>query len=245
MDVRSEQGKGTTFTISFPVVEELNGETINGEQRSHISYIVKDPVEKRKQGLEFLDTRKKYADIFSDIIELISSKDVDRPIIFALGTSWIKGYKEGELQYMALNPLITEMREFCDKKGINFIETGDDLLIGVINAEREKFRGQRPKIVVLAGEKTVLKEMKPLVGAENVFLFGVANDQENIESYIKLMQMSVLALNRAFGIGLDLESEDIIVKKSDEGSNVYIFIHKAVPMPYDDLKRAYAVQIFA
>jgi hypothetical protein len=70
-----------------------------------------------------------------------------QPLVITLGTSWIKGYEKGRyLQYDALNPLIGNIRSYCESKGIPFIIDDDDKLPARINAERAKEGKQGAKV---------------------------------------------------------------------------------------------------
>ena len=107
-----------------------------------------------------------------------------QPIIVALGTSWIKGYEKGRyLQYDALNPLIGNIRSYCESKGIPFIVDDDDKLLTHINAERAKEGKAGAKVVVLAGKDAVISDEFATLRNDqgNAFVVGVVTRQRSNE----------------------------------------------------------------
>lgn len=178
--------------------------------------------------------------------ETIQARPEIQPLIIAVGTSWMKGYKEGETQHSALNPLIISMRNYCESKGISFIDDEDGNLLDRINAERAKDGNLYAKVVVLAGKDTVMsKAFAPLRDPkENAFVVGVDNEKLEDNSYIRLVEMLNLALKLSSGIDIDRSSTAIGIKEIEK-SHFYIFIPPAKPMSYEDLRTFYEVQRFA
>ena len=197
----------------------------------------------KPQAISLSKSEQAHATLFTDNIKLIQAKE-KQPLILALGTSWMKGYEKGRyLQYDALNPLITSIRKFCESRDIPFITGDDNELLAAINTERQKAGKENAKVIVLAGQDTVTsKEFEPLRNDKSAFLVGVNNENLTIDSYIRLMEMLTLTLKLAFDQDIDLSNPNIIVKK--EG-NIYIFIPKAEPMDYEDLREIYKLQTFA
>ncbi|GEM_PF-6781516 len=208
---------------------------------------VPEIIQKAEPAVISDETERVQAQVFSDTIKLIQAKQEEQPIILALGTSWIKGYEKGRhLQYDAVNPLITSIREFCREKGITFIDRDDSGLLGAINTEMDKEGKKDAKVIVLAGKDTVTSdEFETLRSSDNIFMAGVDNGKLTVDSYMRLMEMMTLTLQLAFGRDIDLENPNILIKKHDRFANVYIFIPNAEPMDYEVLKEIYRVQIFA
>jgi radical SAM superfamily enzyme YgiQ (UPF0313 family) len=176
-----------------------------------------------------------------------ADKPQSQPLIVALGTSWIKGYEKGRyLQYDALNPLIGNIRSYCESKGIPFVIDDDDKLLTRINAERAKEGKQGAKVVVLAGKDTVASdEFAPFRNDQkNAFVVGVDNQELTTDSYIRLMEMLTLALKLSVGFEISQDSTPIKIVKDDK-LHIYIFIPHAEPMDYEQLKMIYEVQKFA
>ncbi|GEM_PF-4610017 len=190
-------------------------------------------------------TEERHAKNFSDRVKCIQAKEDDRPVILALGTGWIKGYEKGRyLQYDALNPLITSIREFCKEKGITFVDRDDAELLDAI--EKAKDGRTNARVIVLAGQETVESpEFKALREDMNNFLVGVNNEELTVDSYMRLMEMMTLTLNLAFDREVDLDNPNIIIRKHNKFPNIYIFIPKAEPMDYEILKEIYKIQTFA
>ena len=173
-----------------------------------------------------------------------------KPSFIALGTSWIKGYeKDRFLQYDALNPLITSLRQFCDDPdhNIEFIDGDDEHIarrIGEIKQATPDAQG-----IVLAGEDMI--SGLGLQDDANVLLAGVDNKHLTIDSYIRLMEMLNVTLEL---FHMKIKSEDIDEQAIiDKHRSLGIRFHKgfitfepdAEPMDYEMLKEIYKLQRFA
>jgi hypothetical protein len=182
------------------------------------------------------------ATAFADIVKYASIDEEKRPFVLALGTSWIKGYEKGRyLQYDALNPLITSIRDFCAEHGITFVMGEDASLLSKIDKASEGKENAR--IVVLAGEKTVKSdEFAQLRENMNAFLAGVDNTKLTVDSYIQLVEMMTIALKLSMGLDVDLADPALAVRKE---KGYYLFIPDARPVDYEELKVLYELQIFA
>jgi hypothetical protein len=183
-----------------------------------------------------------------DIISFIQAQPQNQPRIIALGTDWIKGYKNGKSQHNALNPLISSIRNYCESKGIPFIVDEDNNLPGRISAEKTRDGKSKAKVIVLAGKETVklpgfalLRDPK-----ENAVIVGVDNQYLAENSYIRLMEMLILALKLSAEIPIDFDKTVIKIEENKE-FHIYIFIPLAQPIDidYDKLKAIYRVQEFA
>jgi len=199
-----------------------------------------------------LEKEKRKSTYFSDTAIIIQEehslepvKDpgaLEEPVILALGTSWIEGYKRDRgLQYSALNPLVTSLRDFCGERGIIFLDREDADLLAAI--EEAGGRKQGAKVIVLAGEDTVKSgEFAFFREKEGSFLAGVDGTNLTEDSYMYLVEMLTLALRLAYGKHIDWEDEKISVKEKD---GYYIFVPAAEPVDYELLKRIYNIQRFA
>jgi predicted Rossmann-fold nucleotide-binding protein len=199
------------------------------------------------------DSERIHATNFQDALTYIQTQPQSQPLIVALGTSWIEGYKRSGdgrsfkyLQGKNLNELIASARNYCESKGIPFIVDDDDKLPARINAERAKKGKVGAKVVVLAGKDTVASdEFLPLRNdQEKAFIVGVDNQELTIDSYIRLMEMLTLALKLAAGLEISQNATPIKILK-DEELHIYIFIPLSQPMNYEQLKQTYEVQKFA
>lgn len=193
------------------------------------------------------ESERIHATNFQDMLTYIQVQPQSQGLIIALGTSWIKGYEKGRyLQYDALNPLIGSLRTYCESKGIPFVVDSDDKLLARINAERAKKGKTGARVVVLAGKETVtLNEFATLRNDERgAFVVGVDNQELTVDSYIRLMEMLTLALKLFTGFEITQDSTPIKIVKDDK-LHIYIFIPRAEPMKYEQLKMIYEVQKFA
>jgi hypothetical protein len=188
---------------------------------------------------------------FRDIISYIQAQPQSQPLIIALGTNWIKGYdkKERDLQYNALNPLISSMRAYCESRGIPFIADEDDKLlsrINEINDERIKDGHPGAKVIVLAGEDTVKSdEFAPLRDDKNVVV-GISKQEPATDEYIYIQPMEMLTLALKLSVGIETIPGNTPIKiVKDDKLHIYIFIPPAQPMDYEELKAIYRVQEFA
>ena len=181
-------------------------------------------------------------------IEFVRQADEKpKPAFIALGTSWIKGYeKDRFLQYDALNPLITSLRQFCGDH-IEFIDGDDEHIarrIGEIKQATPDAQG-----IVLAGDDTI-GDLN-LQDDANVLLAGVDNKHLTIDSYIRLMEMLNVTLE-LFHMkikGEDIDEQAIIDKHKSLGirfhKGIITFEPDAEPMDYEILKEIYKLQRFA
>ncbi|MFH1310219.1 MAG: ATP-binding protein [Candidatus Omnitrophota bacterium] len=153
-------------------------------------------------------------------------------IVFALGTSWIKGYEKGNEQYNGLNPLISSIRGVCAKKGITFVLGKDEDLINLIR--EENIEGLNSKIIILAGRGAVeSKTFENFKKRHNAFLAGVDNRNMNEKSYVRIVQMLRFSLYLAFGKKINTKGSNIAVEKEN---GYYLFIPEAEPAKYEELR---------
>ena len=176
----------------------------------------------------------------------LTQADKEKQVDFiALDTSWIKGYEEGAyLQYDALNPLVVDIRNYCKRKGIEFIDGDRDTVIQKVG--RLKQANSNARGIILGDVKTV--DMLGLDDDENVFLAGIDNKHLTIDSYIRLMEMLALTLEL---FRSPLMDEKYIQKCHPhlgfkQHSNTKItFELDAEPVDYEVLREIYEIQRFA
>ena len=196
-------------------------------------------------------TEKQRAQIFADNINLVQA-DFDKRISFiALGTSWMKGYRQGSMQHNVLNPLISAIRTHCAGKGIQLIVGSDETVAEEIKTLKERTPGARG--IVLAGESTIsvveeyLREMS-LENDENMFLAGVDSSNMTENNYIRLMEMLAVALE-AFRSG---ETDETYFREKHPRLGITFksrrritFEPDAERMDIDDQRTLYDFQVFA
>ena len=183
-----------------------------------------------------------HSTLFKDTLKLISSETEEAPPIVLLGTSWIKGYEEGrDLQFDALNPLISSIRSYCEERGIKFQDMDDIEILSAI--EKAKEETPDAKIIVLAGECTVSGEdFEVFRKDKKTFLAGVNNEKLTVDSYIRLMEMLTITVKLAFEVPVDLDNPNIAIQREN---GYYLFIPNAEPMDYEKFKAIYDMHIFA
>ena len=197
---------------------------------------------------------------FQDAIEYIQAKTEDKSIAgVVLGTSWIEGYnewlkekgKDPHFQFQHINPLISSIKTWCEKRNIPF-RIEDDRNKEHFLATIEALRGDNPggKVAVLAAEDTITSnQFKPLRNNKKAyFMVGVNNENLTSDSYIRIVDMLNLTMRLAFDIPIDLDNShiDIVPAKDTEGHVLYyIFTPHAEPKNYEELRTIYTLQKFA
>lgn len=174
---------------------------------------------------------------FQDTLTYIRAQQPAQPIIIALGTNWIKGYRKDEyLQYDALNPLISNMGNHPQ------LIVGDDKsLLAEIRKKMDEKGFENARVIVLADEEVVTKELTELDNGKNVLL-GVDNKYLTVDSYVRIMEMLEIAAKLAIDPDTPPYSINIPIEKR---GNFWIFVPRAEPMNYERLKAIYEVQKFA
>lgn len=171
-------------------------------------------------------------------------ESAEEPVIVALGTDWMKGYRKGQyLQYDALKPLMISLRQKCESRRIVFIEAPDEELPGKIAAARGQSGAS--KVIVLAHKNAVRSgQFFDLRADKKATVVGVDDSQLTVDSYIRLCEMLSIAFD------LSNNAENALVRRSvrivkDVEYGLYILIPPAEPMDYERLKHTYEVQFFA
>lgn len=138
-----------------------------------------------------------HAITFDDQIKLLNAPDMDKPLGFiAISTDSMKGYKKGTKQYQALNPLVIALRNYCDKKDINFACDDSETIRNTVLSWKETNKEARG--IVLDSESSIdelivmLNELD--IDLNTVLLADVNNEKMGESSYIHLMEMLSLTL---------------------------------------------------
>jgi hypothetical protein len=100
---------------------------------------------------------------------------------------------------------------------------------------------ENARVVVLAGEDTVAKELAELDNGKNILL-GVDNKYLTADSYVRLMEMLEVAARFANDPNTPPSSPNIPIEKR---GNFWIFIPRSEPVHYEQLKVIYSIQKFA
>ncbi len=175
--------------------------------------------------------------------------------VVALGTSWIPGYEKGQLQYTALNPLISSIREHLDRMNIPFIVGDDNDLPALIQAAKNE-KGMSPdtKVIALTGVTPsggLSGEFERLVTRDNYTIVGVDASELAVVglelNYVRLLEMLVIAINCSAGISPSLDNMNINILPPDPaaGRLIYILTPRAEHMDYELLRNIYSVQRYA
>ncbi|MFH1305566.1 MAG: hypothetical protein ABIH74_04130, partial [Candidatus Omnitrophota bacterium] len=197
-----------------------------------------------KRNAANIMSRKIQPRLFKDTLNCIQAKSDTRSFAFVLGTGWIKGYEEGSPRHKAINPLVTSIRRFCEKRGIPFSVEGDAAHLAAAVSEARK---TGKKVVVLAGKSAVMSsELSLLKDDKDVFLAGVNEGTLTEGDYPYLMELLIMTLRLAFHdeIHLPMEANSHIVYTREKGLLIFS-IRDAEPMDYETLKPVCDAQTFA
>jgi hypothetical protein len=189
----------------------------------------------------------------ADAVKIAGNAVQKRPVILALGTSWIKGYRRGEPVYSDMNKLISAIDNFCAEKGIAFVRGEDGELESKIEAEKSGKHLTGAKVIVLASKESILPDgavLAHLRNDENTFLAAVDADALDQGCYIRLCEMLRMALELGlkdlFKERVDIDNANIKADPVAAFRNVYLFLPRAERIPvYETLRALYRVQEFA
>jgi len=172
-----------------------------------------------------------------------------RSTIVAVGKSWLKGYERGTDQYLALNPLITMLKTYCEKRDVPFIIADDDEIPALIAKEKaERGMSSDTKTVILAGankEGMLSQVIRGLTAHELFTVVGVDSTALTDDSYIRIMELLTIALGLSIGIEPSLDNEHMTIFPPAGKRNFYIIVPHPEPMDYELLKSIYNVQKYA
>jgi hypothetical protein len=199
------------------------------------------------------DTERIHAIELADTVKIIKAAELKEPVILALGTSWMKGYKPGEPVYRDMNRLIAAIDSYCAEKGISFVRGEDSELISKIEEEKATKNFAGAKVIVLAGKESIVPDgaaLASLRNDENVFLAAVDSKELDPTCYFRLCEMLRMALElglkELFDDRIDIDNPNIKVNPVAAFRNVYLFLPRAERIPvYETLRALYRVQEFA
>lgn len=187
------------------------------------------------------------ADLFADAARRTQPAAEKKPLMFALGTGFIKGYAPGGAQHNGLNPLITSLAPFFERHGIYFVADDDAGLLGRIEEKKAEKGIDDMTLIVMADRGTVTSDaFLALRALYETSLVGVDAHELGEHSFIRLLEMMTMALELAFDHAL-LRRHDAIGHARDETLGIDILIPHAGPFVYDDteLDLLYTAQRFA
>jgi hypothetical protein len=181
-----------------------------------------------------------HAITFDDQVKLLNADEQKLLDFIAISTDSMKGYEEETEQYQALNPLISSLRTYCDKKGIKFAcEDSETLRSRVLGwKENNNARG------VVLDLKDSIDELIPMleklnIDFETVLFADVNNKNMEENSDIHLMEMLSLTLE-LFRKG---ELSEKTIKEAEErlgfkqtGPGRISFEPDAEPINHDGIK---------
>lgn len=189
----------------------------------------------------------------TDTLKIAEAANLKQPVILALGTSWMKGYKPGEPVYRDMNKLIAAIDNYCAEKGIAFVRGEDSELMSKIEEEKLSKNISGAKVIVLAAKESILPDgaaLASLKNDENAFLAAVDSEELDPACYIRLCEMLRMALELGlkdlFDDRIDINNPNIKVDPVTAFRNVYLFLPRAERIPvYERLHELYHVQEFA
>jgi hypothetical protein len=176
-----------------------------------------------------------HATNFRDALKYLQAEQQAQPVIVAIGTSWITGYAaDAGLYRNALNPLISNMANRPQ-----FIVGDDESLLAEIKKKMGESGFENARVIVIAGEETITKDLaKELDNGKNILL-GVDNSYLTEDSYVRIMEMLEIAAKLAIDPDTPPESPNMPIEKR---GNFWVFVPKAEPMNYELLKPIYEAQ---
>jgi hypothetical protein len=183
-------------------------------------------------------SEREHAVGFDDAVKFVQGREDARPLIVAVGKSWMKGYEEGKMQFSAINPLISALANYRGPGSVTVIIKDDEKLLAEIKAKMGEQGYENARIVALAGVETITKDLAEFANGKNV-LVGVDNRKLTEDSYIRIMEMLKILMQLAISPDIKPDSPNIPMEKR---GNFWVFIPHAEPMNYERLKPIYAAQ---
>lgn len=200
---------------------------------------------------EFAEREKSRSRDLTDVVRAMEISHGEEPVIVAVGTGWIKGYEEGTMQYNAINPLLSSIREYLREKGIPMVLCPEEDLPAAIEdvMTREKMP-EGTRVIALGGISETLRfseEMQALADAPECTVVGVRSSELSEMGYIRVVEMLTMAMNLSLGFSPGSDNPNILVLPPDpaEGRRFFVFVPLAEPVSYELLKRIYSLQRFA
>jgi hypothetical protein len=177
----------------------------------------------------------------SDAVKYIARPE-ERPLIIAIGTGWIKGYGQPRsIQRDALNPLLSNIRNCRRFEKARFIVEDDAVLLAAIRAGMGEPGFGNARVIALAAEATLSGDLASIDDGKNV-LVGVDATFLTDVSCVRLVEMLKIAAMLALDPDSAPVSPNIPVEKR---GRFWVFIPRAEPRDFEELRKAYEVQKFA
>ena len=215
---------------------------------------VKEAVGKVNTTLKTLETDSVIA---ATITMARKAKRKNEKLIIGFETSWIPGFKRGNLQHNALNPLVKEIESLGDtfrNIGLDNViivhESAKDLaeeIIKISNDTATTFSN----VVVLASndliESNKFDHLRTSQGKKGAFLAGInpeklvkayEKEKENVDSQLNVKIIEMLSISLELAMGKDISSLPIVAKYDKELRRI-IFLPVAEPIDYNDLRERY------
>ena len=187
----------------------------------------------------------------------LPTKGISFPSLIAVGTGWMKSYNDkNSLQYNALNPLLSDIRTFCEKNGIVFISGEEKDLPKLISEKFKEFGlpAQDTHSLILAEVRQDAKRHRKYRIEKNLDDFrkshictfiGIDGSRYTRDGYIALSEMLLLGLNISTRKNFNAISKSIKIKLPDKTNDFYIFIPECLPVDDRMYKRIYNMQRYA
>lgn len=164
--------------------------------------------------------------------------------IFAFSTSWMEKYRTDPVQYNAINPILTAIRKYCESRGMPFVIAEDKELIEQIEQQRGEEGYENAKVVVLAGDQSILSgHLTSLKSDKNVFLAGINEHSVKEHGYKWIVEMVELAIK--LSISREYTGRDTKIKwhPHENLKNCVIFdLPETLPVDWYDHSKVYRKQ---
>ena len=194
------------------------------------------------------------------IILAIRAKREGQNIVIGLGTDWIPGYNEKGIYRDALNPLVRTLSSLDDtlrSMGLSNVELvidRDQALAGTVMRQAADTSTELKNVIILASKSAIdsaaYAELRSSSDNKRAFLAGVdpleLDERPVGESDMRVNVaeiLSMLSLSLELALGKDPRmGEDSIIDEYNEVLRRVIFMPKAFPMEYEELKEYYNAQ---
>ena len=181
-----------------------------------------------------------FAERFKDAVTFVHEQvNQNQPVIFAVGTDWMKDYERNGEFYQELNTLISATRNFCAMKGITLITVPNSELLKEIEKERGKEGKSSAKVVAVASfpkddsaQKSCLDDI--LDKYSDATVIGIEDVQSREFYYSRFLEMLNAALCVAFPAVPYIGNSHI---KIDKTRRFPVLIPDAEPIPQEQIER--------